>query len=248
MQINTLFPSLKTEEGVKGGVVLLRMRPPPGTTAATAPPLRLAARYKDRSGQQYNTVRTVEVPAAAAEAATTGRPYFHSTGVRKAVLLARLVDALQCWLLDEWASSPPARDDSNAWQACEVAALDNTGGAPWPHTPPHLPPASTRQTPAAATASSTRLLRPGCPLLPPSAHAGGTVPDPQAPSLFGAPPARSLFGGWERTSRLLTVGEQARAALTQLLPYVEGEVAALGDAEMRQDVALLQKLVQAGSS
>lgn len=47
-QINTLFPSAKSEEGIKGGVVLLRMQPPPGTTLDTAPPLRLAACYCDR--------------------------------------------------------------------------------------------------------------------------------------------------------------------------------------------------------
>lgn len=47
-QVSTLFPSAKSEEGIKGGVVLLRMRPPPGTDARTAPPLRLSARYADR--------------------------------------------------------------------------------------------------------------------------------------------------------------------------------------------------------
>lgn len=47
-QVNTLFPAAKTEEGIKGGVVLLRVMPPPGTNLATAPPLRLSARYADR--------------------------------------------------------------------------------------------------------------------------------------------------------------------------------------------------------
>lgn len=68
-----------------------------------------------RSGQQYNTLRTVIVPPEAAAAAAgaggsrdeTGGAgsgggaaaggYFQSSGVRKAVALARLVDALQCW-------------------------------------------------------------------------------------------------------------------------------------------------------
>ncbi len=47
-QINTLFPSSKTEEGVKGGVVLLRMRPP---TGGANTPLLLTVTYKDRTGQ-----------------------------------------------------------------------------------------------------------------------------------------------------------------------------------------------------
>jgi hypothetical protein len=58
-----------------------------------------------RSGKQYDTVRQVEVPPEAAAAATAaqqqngGAPaaHYQSSGVRKAVLLARLTDALQCW-------------------------------------------------------------------------------------------------------------------------------------------------------
>lgn len=49
-QVHTLFPAAKSEEGIKGGVVLLRLAPPPGATTAAAPPLRLEARYTDRSG------------------------------------------------------------------------------------------------------------------------------------------------------------------------------------------------------
>lgn len=50
LQVHTLFPAAKSEEGIKGGVVLLRMLPPPGCTLATAPPLKLSARYTDRWG------------------------------------------------------------------------------------------------------------------------------------------------------------------------------------------------------
>lgn len=46
--MHTLFPSPKTEEGIKGGVVLLRLAPPAGTAIAAAPPLRLEACYQDR--------------------------------------------------------------------------------------------------------------------------------------------------------------------------------------------------------
>ena len=50
LQVHSLFPSPKTEEGIKGGVVLLRLAPPAGTPVAAAPPLRLEARYQDRWG------------------------------------------------------------------------------------------------------------------------------------------------------------------------------------------------------
>jgi Ca-activated chloride channel family protein len=49
LQVNTLFPAPKTEEGIKGGVVLLRMRPP---TAGNAP-LQLTVTYTDRAGQTF---------------------------------------------------------------------------------------------------------------------------------------------------------------------------------------------------
>ena len=48
--MHTLFPSPKTEEGIKGGVVLLRLRPP-ANGANT--PLRLAVTYADREGRQF---------------------------------------------------------------------------------------------------------------------------------------------------------------------------------------------------
>lgn len=49
-----------------------------------------------RAGKQYNTVREVQVLAGAGDAAP-GASFFQSSGVRKAVVLARLVDALQAW-------------------------------------------------------------------------------------------------------------------------------------------------------
>lgn len=48
LQVHTLFPAAKTEEGIKGGVVLLCLAPSQGVAAAAAPPLRLEARYTDR--------------------------------------------------------------------------------------------------------------------------------------------------------------------------------------------------------
>ena len=125
LQVHTLFPSPKTEEGVKGGVVLLRMQPPAAATAtapgdsagdsssaagAPAPtPLSLTATYRDRALQLFSCSSRVPIPpallmgaaTAAADAGEPGaaavEPLFQSTGVRKAVALARYVDALQSW-------------------------------------------------------------------------------------------------------------------------------------------------------
>ena len=48
--MHTLFPSPKTEQGIKGGVVLLRLNPP--NNGANVP-LRLAVSYVDREGRQF---------------------------------------------------------------------------------------------------------------------------------------------------------------------------------------------------
>lgn len=116
LQIHTLFPSPKTEEGIKGGVVLLRMVPPAVKAAGGVPsvPLALSATYRDRSGRAFAAIKEVKLPegllgavgnfntvqgagAAAAGARSQVAPLFQSSGVRKAVALARYVDALQSW-------------------------------------------------------------------------------------------------------------------------------------------------------
>jgi hypothetical protein len=60
-----------------------------------------------RAGKQYESLIVVEVPAEAVPVSDSHAEggcavacipaYFQSSGVRKAVVLARLVDALQCW-------------------------------------------------------------------------------------------------------------------------------------------------------
>lgn len=48
---------------------------------------------------------------------------------------------------------------------------------------------------------------------------------------------------WERQSRPLAVGAEAKAASRQLLPWVERETAVLEDASLGQEAALLRKLI-----
>lgn len=103
MRVNSLFPAFKSEEGVQGVV----LRPPTGTILQTAPPLCLSARYVDRAGKQYESLRVVKVPpeavpvsdshAEGGSAVACTPASFQSNCARKAVVLARLVDALQCW-------------------------------------------------------------------------------------------------------------------------------------------------------
>ena len=73
-QVHTLFPSPKTEEGIKGGVVLLRLRPP-ANGANT--PLRLAVTYSDREGKQFRCCSSATCPAPAVWAHGGWRASFH---------------------------------------------------------------------------------------------------------------------------------------------------------------------------
>lgn len=93
-RVSTLFPSPKSEEGIKGGVVLLRVQAPSGGVGAA--PLALQATYTDREGKRYESARRVDLPPEALQQGGGGT-YAQSTGVRKAVLLARYTDLLRNW-------------------------------------------------------------------------------------------------------------------------------------------------------
>ena len=70
--------------------MLLRMRPP----AAANTPLQLTVTYTDREGKGATSKRTVGLPSGLGEA---GQGQYESSGVRKAVALARYVDILKDW-------------------------------------------------------------------------------------------------------------------------------------------------------
>lgn len=116
---------------------------------------------------------------------------------------------------------------SDVWQADVVASM---GGPP---PPPAQPPRRGRAI------GKSPCLRPGCPLLPPTVgwESGTSEQGKQRPQRRG-------LGRWEHQSHPLAVRTEAKAALAQLLPYLEGEVAALGDESMQQEVVLLQKLAR----
>lgn len=245
MRIPSLFPSQKTKEGIKGGVVLLRMQPPPHTTISTAPPLRLAARYTDRAGQRFNTVRTVQVLPGAGCAPRPCPSFYQSSGVRKAVALAHLTDALQLWLADERSGASPDGDQgSDGWDqsavrgaTCSFLTTACYGAtllpAPRALASPALFPAQ-RGGGGGGCGAQPRL-KVGHPLVPPMVPCcqsggaqGGSGPGRPQPE-WGPP-------------RSLSVGRDARAALGLLALYLEAEMTALGDATMAQEVALLRQL------
>lgn len=89
MKVNTLFPSATTEEGTKGGVILLKL-----AKTSSNSQLTLTVSYEDREGEDFESSAKVEFKGKESE-------YFENDGIRKAVLLARYADLLKDWIIDE---------------------------------------------------------------------------------------------------------------------------------------------------
>lgn len=92
MYISTLFPS-KTEGGeTKGGVVLLKLKPTGDVTESSK--ISLNVNYENRQGDVETVSSDITFGVQEGE-------FYQNSGIRKAVMLARYVDFLQNWLIDE---------------------------------------------------------------------------------------------------------------------------------------------------
>lgn len=89
MRVNTLFPS-PTEEGkTRGGVVLVQV----DKQSADAE-MRLKASWENRGGRSQSAETAIAFPSGSDE-------QYASSGVRKAVVLARYADLLKNWMIYE---------------------------------------------------------------------------------------------------------------------------------------------------
>jgi Ca-activated chloride channel family protein len=89
MFVKTLFPS-KTEGGeTKGGVILLKLK-----TTNPQGVIKLSTTYQTRDGQTDGQILDVLIGNRSGE-------YYENDGIRKAIVLARYVDLMQNWILDE---------------------------------------------------------------------------------------------------------------------------------------------------
>jgi len=89
MKVNTLFPSAKTEEGTKGGIVILKLK-----KTSSAGSMKLKVNYEDREG----------VPDQSEESVVIGNnqpEFFENSGIRKGILLSRYADIMKNWVKDE---------------------------------------------------------------------------------------------------------------------------------------------------
>lgn len=92
MYISTLFPS-KTEGGeTKGGVVLLKLNPTGEVTESSK--ISLNVNYENRQGDVETVSSDITFGVQEGE-------FYQNSGIRKAITLARYVDFLQNWLIDE---------------------------------------------------------------------------------------------------------------------------------------------------
>jgi Ca-activated chloride channel family protein len=89
MKVNTLFPSKKTEEGTKGGLVLLKIKKisPDGN-------LKLKVSYEDRTGTKGSDEANIIIEEKTPD-------FYQNTGIRKGILLSRYADLMKNWIIDE---------------------------------------------------------------------------------------------------------------------------------------------------
>ncbi|MFC1775091.1 hypothetical protein ACFLZN_02130, partial [Nanoarchaeota archaeon] len=88
MKVNTLFPSKRVEEEVKGGIVLLKLK-----KLSEDADLRLTASYEDRQGKLGSDVASINIEGES--------DYYDNNGVRKGILLSRYADLMKTWIMDE---------------------------------------------------------------------------------------------------------------------------------------------------
>lgn len=118
MRVNTLFPSPTTEEGAKGGLVLLKL-----TRTSDAPDITLTARYEDRAGQRHITTQRISFLAREAS--------YDTPSIRKGILLSRYVTLLRNWIVAD-------RQADKAVTADLPATLRRGGIAEMPDAPAEL--------------------------------------------------------------------------------------------------------------
>ena len=97
MKVNTLFPSKTSETGeVKGGVVLVKLKE---KNEMKNGELKLEVSYKDRNGKEYKNNQIINFNKNKTE------EFYENSGIRKAIVLTRYVNALKSWILYERSSN-----------------------------------------------------------------------------------------------------------------------------------------------
>lgn len=104
LKVNTLFPSKLTEEGIRGGIILLRL-----SEVTDMAKLKLQVSYRTRKGES----ETSEVSVTFSH---TAPDHFDNEGIRKGILLSRYAEVLDRWLEKEWNSSTAKNSEFNGYR------------------------------------------------------------------------------------------------------------------------------------
>lgn len=92
MHINTLFPSKANSNGeVKGGIVVLKLK---RIKEADSNKISIKISYKDKNHNEYTATKEPEFKIHSED-------YYDNLGIRKAIVLARYVNALKNWIIYE---------------------------------------------------------------------------------------------------------------------------------------------------
>ena len=98
MKVNTLFPSSSNSDGeVKGGVILLKLKPISYTTQydnASSVATNIVVSYKDKDGNTHKNEQRVSIENDKDEK-------YDNTGIRKAIVLTRYANLMKDWILYE---------------------------------------------------------------------------------------------------------------------------------------------------
>ena len=132
-------------------------------------------------------------------------------------LCCQLTAALPSRLLDQWASVDKSRPILIPSVEC--------GRLPRDYCPVPVELYGLRSTSGGGCTLDRWLVPNGCLLPPPY------------------PVLVPLLGRWERQSQTLAVGEQARRAFQEFLPYFQGEMGRVGDSSLGQEVDILKRLI-----
>jgi len=95
LRIESICPSPATEYGIKGGVVLVKLKP----TGSFVESLKIRVRltYVDWDKKHFDREETITIPPIPAD----GKDYFQNNAVRKGVLLVRFVNLMKAHIVDQ---------------------------------------------------------------------------------------------------------------------------------------------------
>jgi Ca-activated chloride channel family protein len=87
LEVDTLFPSDSGQDGVKGGVILVKLK----QKVSNKSDLKLRVTYKDGNAKEYSSTKKITFKSG---------NYYENSGIKKAISLTNYVSVLKNWLVD----------------------------------------------------------------------------------------------------------------------------------------------------